>query len=284
MVKDLINISSKQEFKNRVRDILTENAIAIKKKLSQTFLVDPHELKLIAKIVKKESVDKPCIMEIGSGIGNLTVFLAFENIDKTIISVEYDQRFAKILKELQEDFYNVDVVIGDARQIIASVRGCNVVVGNLPYHITSQLLLSIAKGVFDTVIVTVQKEVAGRIASRPGTRGYGKLTAFLQHMFSVNYIKTIPLNKFYPRPEVHSAVLLLKRKHYYDSFSEVFEDIVKCLFFYRRKVVAKALSRCIDKEIDEKIEGLEEIWRKRVYQLSVEELEKIAHIFAKLKR
>ncbi|MEM0026404.1 MAG: 16S rRNA (adenine(1518)-N(6)/adenine(1519)-N(6))-dimethyltransferase RsmA [Ignisphaera sp.] len=284
MVKELINISSKQEFKNRLRKILAENAIVIRKKLSQTFLVDPGELSFIVKIVKNESVNKPCIMEIGSGIGNLTVFLAQENIDKTIISIEYDQRFAKILKELQENFHNIDIVIGDARQIVTSIRRCNVVVGNLPYHITSQLLLSIAKGIFDTAVVTVQKEVAERIASSPGSKSYGKLTAFLQHMFWVSYIKTVPLNKFYPKPEVHSAILLLKRKHSYDNFSKIFENMVKCLFSYRRKVIAKALAKCIDMEINEKVEGLKEIWRKRVYQLSVEELEKIVHIFAELKK
>jgi len=283
MVKNIKDFVSRHDFIEWLKKVLSEKGVKIKKRLSQTFLIDLNELKYIATTIKNEAVNTPCIIEIGAGIGNLSIFLALENSDKVVVSIEIDKQFTDFLKELQDDFPNIDFIIGDAKLILNSIRDCNAVVGNLPYHITSQLLVTIAKGNADIALVTVQKEVAERIISKPGSRNYGKLTVFLQHLFHVKYLKTISLNKFYPKPEVHSAVVILKRKRVYDDFSKLFENVVKCLFSFRRKVISKALTKCLDGNVVEYFNGLKEVWGKRVYQLSVEELEKIVYTLAKQK-
>ncbi|MCC6045739.1 MAG: 16S rRNA (adenine(1518)-N(6)/adenine(1519)-N(6))-dimethyltransferase RsmA [Ignisphaera sp.] len=266
-----------------VKQLLSDEGIRLKKKLSQTFLIDREELEYISNKVKESAPNYCCVVEVGAGIGNLTSYVAALNSDKIVIAIEVDKRFAKILKALQEEFPNIDIVIGDALKIIPSMRGCSIVIGNLPYHITSSLLVTIAKSSFDLALITVQKEVAERIVSKAGDKSYGKITVFLQHLFEVNYIKTIPQYKFYPKPCVDSAVILLKRKKSYDTIAQLLEHLIKCLFSFRRKTVGKAIKNCLKGFRISELYRFQEIWKKRVYQLSVEELEKIAYIIANQK-
>jgi 16S rRNA (adenine1518-N6/adenine1519-N6)-dimethyltransferase len=268
--------SSERNLYKLVKKLLSEEGIKPKKKLSQTFLIDAEELEYLSSILRKTIDKQQCIVEIGAGIGNLTTYIASLNNDKIVVALEIDERFASVLRIIQEAFPNVDIVIGDALKIIPSMRGCNVVVGNLPYHITSSLLVAIAKSSFDLALVTVQKEVAERVVAKAGSKNYGKIAIFLQHLFEVTYVKTIPLYKFYPKPRVNSAIVLLKRKKAYDLMSQTLEHLIKCLFSFKRKTADKALKRCLKEfEASEKCR-LQEIWRKRVYQLTVEELERVA--------
>lgn len=273
-------LSSKGSIYKLVKKLLLEEGIRLKKKLSQTFLVDVAELEYISSILRENATKHQCIAEIGAGVGNLTTYIASLNSDKILIAIEVDKRFTRILKAIQEAFPNVDIIIGDALKIVPSMRGCDIVVGNLPYYITSPLLVSIAKSTFNLALITIQKEVAERITAKAGSKDYGKITAFLQHLFEVTYIKTIPLYKFYPKPHVHSAIVLLKRKKAYDTTSQLLEHLIKCLFSFRRKTVDKALKRCLEEFSATEICGSLEIWKKRVYQLTVEDLEKMIHMLA----
>jgi 16S rRNA (adenine1518-N6/adenine1519-N6)-dimethyltransferase len=277
---EVTTLLSEKNLRAVIKNLLSDEGIKPRKKLSQSFLVDANELRFIADSVSSIAKESKCIVEIGAGVGNLTAFLASLNTAKEIIAIEVDSRFAKILKKMQEAFPNIDVIISDAREVLPSIRGCEVIVGNLPYHIASPLLVLIAKSMAKVAVVMVQKEVAERLIAKEGSKRYGKLTVFMQHHFNIEYIRTVPSYKFYPKPKVDSAIVLLQRKKEFDKFSELLEHLIRCLFSYRKKILGKAIRKCVNIPQLHALEGLESLWRKRVYQLSVKELEKLVYTIA----
>ncbi len=268
-----------------VRERLKLYSIRLKKRLSQVILLNTKTLERMARMLKDLSTIHrfSSVIEIGSGPGTLTLYLAKECNHLYIIAIEIDERFSAILREIQEYFWNVDIIIGDAIQLINVLRS-NVAIGNLPYHITSDILIEIAKRI-DIALITVQKDVSMKIISKPGSKSYGKISILLQLLFDIKYIGSIPSRFFRPRPKVDSAILLLIRKRIYDETIERIEKLTKCLFSYRRKRIYKALRKCIDIEyIDKMLSYMEQnLWGKRVFQLSPRDIEKLVHIYVELK-
>lgn len=269
-----------------IRTKLREHNIKLKSRLSQIVLVDPKTLRLIAKKSSELISDrKPAvIMEIGAGVGNLTQFLGHENRDALIIAVEIDSRFAPILQEVKKIYSNVEVVIGDALSLLTSMKSVDLVAGNIPYHITSQLLIAFAHSNIPSAILTVQRDVAERIISKPGAKNYGKLSILMQIVFDVEMLKVIPPTLFIPSPQVSSAIIILKRKIEYNQYIESIEDLTKCLFSYKRKLASKAFEYCIGEKLDSRMRVEDSVWKKRVVQLTVEDIVKLASIYAELKK
>ncbi len=277
---------TRRELLKWMKSKLKEYNIRLRKKLSQIMLVDPKILTFIAKksyelISGKES---PIVIEIGAGIGNLTQFLGHENIDALIIAIEIDHRFTPILQEVKKTFNNIEIIIGDALSLLTSMRGIDLVTGNIPYHITSHLLLALAQSSIPLALLTLQKDVAERIISKPGTKNYGKLSILMQMLFDVEVLRVIPSSLFIPSPQVSSAIIILRRKNPYNQYVRIAEELTKCLFSYKRKLVYKAFAYCIDRKLNDKVKVEGDLWRKRVSHLTIEDIVKLADIYVELKK
>uniref|UniRef100_A0A7C2V9L9 Ribosomal RNA small subunit methyltransferase A n=1 Tax=Ignisphaera aggregans TaxID=334771 RepID=A0A7C2V9L9_9CREN len=262
---------------------LEQYGIKLSRRLSQVVLVEPKAYKTILEAASTvlADVSNRLVVEIGAGPGTLTSILGgIENV--YVVAVELDKRFSPILKEIQDSNHNVDIVIGDARKILGAIRSIYMVAGNLPYHITSDLILAIGRSRAEYALVTVQKDVAERLIAKPGTRNYGKISLFTQYLFDIETIADFPPSFFAPQPEVYSTVVLLKRKRTYESYMLV-EDLIKCMYSFRRKHVLKSLRKCLDKKISlDEIDRSDELWMKRVYQIAPEDIERLAIFLAKI--
>jgi len=256
-----------------------------RKRLSQVFLLNRGFLKAIARRIRELVNEVRCstVVEIGAGLGNLTKVLADELSRCLIISIEIDERMTALLKSLQEAS-SIDIVIGDATPLLETVTTRFVAVGNLPYHITSDLLYRIVRSRAVGAGVTVQYEVAKRICAEPGTDSYGRLTVLIKRHFSIEGFMRIPSRAFAPRPEVDSAFVVLKRVREFDEVSRVLEDATRCLFSYRNKLALKAVRRCFPQHAEQIAEVLGSWIRKRVYELPIEVFESIARIIAEHQR
>ena len=154
------------------------------------------------------------------------------------------------------------------------------VIGNFPYNISSQIFFKIleSRDRMKEVVCMLQKEVASRIASPPGSKEYGILSVLLQGYFNIEYLFTVPPQVFYPPPKVHSAVIRLQRNNNLSLHCDelLFVRIVKKAFNQRRKTLRNSL-----KEIFSGLETTDNIFQKRPEQLSIEEFIKLTKMIEK---
>lgn len=232
--------------------------------------MDPKPLFLITYALREQNVDK--VVEIGAGLGTLTTYVAEIAKPQKILAIEIDWRFVPILSSIQREYGQIDIVIGDALNILPSLRGFTTVVGNLPYHITSDLLIAIGRSDIVTAIVTVQYEVGERLVASPGSENYGKLTVFIRSLFNVEKLAVVPRTAFSPMPEVDSVILVLRRVRPYDETMSNLEKVTKCLFSYKRKLLYKALLNCLGDTARECLTKLGDVdWNRiRVFETEPE--------------
>ncbi|MFC1733098.1 16S rRNA (adenine(1518)-N(6)/adenine(1519)-N(6))-dimethyltransferase RsmA [candidate division KSB1 bacterium] len=237
-----------------------------KKSLGQHFLIDENIAKKIINSLTSESSN---ILEVGPGKGMLTKYL-FENKkwDTRVIeidreSIDYLQMFFPDNKNqiIQGDFLKTDL-----KEIFN--KECTVI-GNFPYNISSQILFKVIENrekVIE-VVCMLQKEVAQRIASPPGSKSYGILSVFLQAFYDISYLFSVSEHVFNPPPKVKSAVIRLTRndKKQLDCDESLFFKVVKTAFNQRRKTLRNAL-KVFNFTSDENIN---ELLGKRAEQLSI---------------
>jgi 16S rRNA (adenine1518-N6/adenine1519-N6)-dimethyltransferase len=241
-----------------------------KKYLGQHFLKDEN---IAAKIVRQLSGSSRQVLEIGPGTGVLTKHLiGLQNIDLYCIdtdkeSVEYLQRRFAVSKDR---FIHADFLNYDASNLF---EGNYSIIGNFPYNISSQIFFRIldSRGRVDEVVCMIQKEVAERIASPPGSKRYGILSVILQAFYDINYLFQVNENVFIPPPKVKSAVIRLTRNNtqVLDCNEELFFEVVKAAFNQRRKTLRNSLKSFVF-EKDGRSE-IEELLSKRPEQLTVRE-------------
>ena len=242
--------------------------IRAKKRLGQHFLIDKTIAQQIVNSLSEETIS---VLEIGPGMGILTQFLLQkENIDLQVVeidceSVSYLQTHYPALQNriIAEDFLKLDLSTLFAHQFS--------IIGNFPYHISNQILFKMLdyKCYIPELVGMFQKEVAVRIASKPGNKEYGIISVLLQAFYSVEYLFTVEANVFNPPPKVQSAVIRLKRNavEKLDCDEHVFKTIVKTAFNQRRKTLRNSLKTiCFSEGFTQ-----ENIFEKRPEQLSVEE-------------
>jgi 16S rRNA (adenine1518-N6/adenine1519-N6)-dimethyltransferase len=219
-------------------------------RLGQNFLSDPAVAKSIvarAGITKQESV-----LEIGPGLGALTIPLARQA--GQIKAVEKDTRLIKLLRAelLSHNITNTEVIPGDFLQLsieelLSADRGPWVVAGNLPYNISSQVLVRLIESRvgITRALLMFQTELAQRMTALPGGRQYGRLSAMLQYCGDIKTIAHVDAARFYPRPKVHSQVLEIRFDHQRrlppDEEKFLFR-VIKAAFGQRRKTLKNALS------------------------------------------
>ncbi|RLG77962.1 MAG: ribosomal RNA small subunit methyltransferase A [Thermoprotei archaeon] len=254
-------INSKKELVLWTKRALEYLGVRPSKKLGQSFSVDPNMLKTIADVCCKEG---EFVVEIGSGLGALTRALLLKGVE--VLGIEMDERLARFAHRVLSNDSRVHIVVADARKFLKHVQSS--VVGNVPYCITSDLIIAISKSSSPRACITVQLEVAHRLVARPGTKNYGRLTIITDYLFKKKLVKTFPPASFYPVPEVSSALVFMERVREFDRTAAMLENITKCLFTSRRKKVRKVLARCVGNCNGIPVEILE----KRVYELGLNDL------------
>lgn len=230
--------------------VISKYPFAFQKKFGQNFLIDPH---VLDKIIRSADITKEdCVIEIGPGIGCVTQAL-LENAGK-VISIEIDDQLIPILTEQFGDEPNFklihkDVLKVDLKKLIEeeSPNRKVKVVANLPYYITTPIIMTLLENELpiDSITVMVQKEVADRLASKPGTKQYGAITVSVNYFCESYLVANVPRNCFMPRPNVDSAVIQLKLHDEppvrAKNTKQLFK-IIKAAFILRRKTLLNTLA------------------------------------------
>lgn len=233
---------------NDIRPLLARHHFRFSKSMGQNFLVEsrvPRDIARVSGCGKQSGV-----LEIGPGIGSLTVWLA-EAAGK-VAAIELDRSLLPILAETLEGYDNVTVIPGDVTKLnlAALVREqfsglTPMVCANLPYNITTPVLtLLLESGLFSAVTVMIQKEVAQRICASPGSKDYGAFSILCQYYADVEPLFDVPRECFFPAPKVTSAVVKLT-PHAPPAFvrdKTLFFQVVRSAFGLRRKTLLNALS------------------------------------------
>jgi len=235
---------------SRTREILEKYGFSFKKSLGQNFLIDTNILHKI--VVAAELNKEKAVIEIGPGIGALTEQLA--RAAGKVMAVEIDQRLLPILQETLAPYPNVEVVHGDVlaldlhqliQERLAGFKEISVV-ANLPYYVTTAILMKLLEErlPLQHIVVMIQKEVADRIAAKPGTKDYGSLSVAAQFYAEAEVEMVVPASVFVPRPNVDSAVIRLslrERPAVEVADEELFSRVVRTCFAQRRKTLLNNL-------------------------------------------
>ncbi|MCS7125850.1 MAG: 16S rRNA (adenine(1518)-N(6)/adenine(1519)-N(6))-dimethyltransferase RsmA [Aigarchaeota archaeon] len=249
------------------------------RKLGQHFLVDNSILDRIVEY--GEISESDVVLEVGAGTGELTWRLAERA--KKVIAVEIDEKLALEASHKLAKYSNVELIIEDILKL--NLSEFNKVVSNPPYNISTKLLHWLIMRRPKKIVLTLQKEFAQKLISKPCTKNY-VYTSFLANLFYTSEIlEEIPRNAFKPMPKVNSVILSMKRRE--DSISCREEELkfIKILFTQKMKklkTVLRSVSRKIGIDLKE-IEGYisDEVLSKRVYCLTPEELHNIVNILLK---
>jgi len=254
--------------------------VRAKKHLGQHFLNNEN----IAEKIVNSLVTKPqsnvSLLEIGAGMGVLTQFLVKKEYSFYVIEIDSESieylisafPSLKIENKLIEgDFLKVDFSIFNAEKVV--------IIGNFPYNISSQILFKVFenKEIVPEVVGMFQKEVAERIASKPGSKKYGILSVLLQAFYDIEYLFTVNETEFNPPPKVKSAVIRLVRNDvtHLNCDEKLFKNVIKTAFNQRRKMLSNSLKQLLEgKHISA------ELAQKRPEQLSVAEFVELTNQIA----
>ncbi len=270
-----------------IKRLFEMSGFSFSKSLGQNFLINPAVCPKIAELGGcKKGV---CALEIGTGVGVLTRELA-ERCDK-VVAVEIDRRLGSILKETLADYDNVEVVFADIMEIDASrlieekFGGSEAVVcANLPYYITSPVIMRVLESRLpvSAMTVMVQKEAADRICAKPGTRECGAISLAVSYYSEPKMLFGVSRGSFMPSPNVDSAVIRLDIKQELplepDTEKRLFR-IIRAAFSQRRKQLVNPLSAELGKskaDIAELLAGCGIKTTARAEELTMEEFIRIA--------
>lgn len=278
---------------SKTKEILGKYHFTFKKSLGQNFLVD---VSVLQNIIRHAGITKDtAAIEIGPGIGALTEQLAI-HADK-VVAFEIDQRLLPILEDTLGEYSNVfvihqDILKADVTQVIAEhfQEGQEVhVVANLPYYITTPILMKLIRDRLPVTSLTVmiQKEVADRMSGKPNSKSYGSLSLAVQYYSEAKVVMNVPKQVFMPQPNVDSSILQLtiRQQPPVDVTDEdFFFEIIQASFAQRRKTLKNNLSRFFKGVHDkEKIEhilqeaGVDGI--RRGESLNMDEFAQVANSF-----
>ncbi|MCK5529489.1 MAG: ribosomal RNA small subunit methyltransferase A, partial [Kiritimatiellae bacterium] len=229
------------------RDLVIGMDFHPSKVLGQNFLVDGNILDILLDCADLQPNDQ--VLEIGPGLGVVTDQL-LRRVGR-VVAVEKDYRLAELLQERWGEVDNLELIQGDAldcnmEDILAS--GINKLVSNLPYSAGSRILIDMASAdvMPEKIVVTLQDEVAQRLAALPGTKNYGLLSVRVQISYDVTVVKKISNNCFWPVPKVESSIIELTRCKSYGLAPEktkLFRRLLKISFAHRRKQMQGILAK-----------------------------------------
>jgi 16S rRNA (adenine1518-N6/adenine1519-N6)-dimethyltransferase len=267
---------------NTARDERAKDSVKAKKHLGQHFLTDQSIAKQIVDALTLHEGYKH-VLEIGPGMGVLTQYLKDDArftthaIDVDFESITYLKNHFPTLEKniLYGDFLQMDLGLITNNKPFA-------VIGNFPYNISTEILFKVLdnKNQIPEVVGMFQKEVAERIAAKPGSKTYGITSVLLQAFYTIEYLFTVHENVFNPPPKVKSGVIRLTRNQTQTlNCSELFfKTVVKTAFNQRRKMLSNSLKPYINDEIK-----THEVFNLRPEQLSVEQFVELTNMLQESK-
>ena len=259
--------------------------------MGQHFLADPSVAALIVRRAQFEPDD--VVLEIGAGLGALTLPLAAQV--KHVLAVESDRQIATLLGNeiLAAGASNVTIIERDILQCdieaLAGRPGASLkVIGNLPYHISSQVLIRLIRfrEAIDAAFLMFQEEVAERLVAKPGSKSYGRLSVLIQYCAKIFPLVSVAASAFFPKPKVDSQVVGIEFHHpvaFQANDESLLFQIVKAAFGKRRKILKNALLGANmgfgDKSISAALEVAGIDSQRRAETLSVKEFVTLSNSF-----
>jgi 16S rRNA (adenine1518-N6/adenine1519-N6)-dimethyltransferase len=235
--------------------LLKEHGLAPRRDLGQNFVVDANIVRKIARLADVGPDDH--VVEIGAGLGSLTMALAETGAQVT--AIEVDRGVANVLRTVVADLPNVTVVEADALRLdwkatLAAAQRW-VLVANLPYNVATPLvcdLLDFVPGV-ERMLVMVQREVAERLCAAAGSDAYGAVSVKVAYWATARIAGTVPASVFLPRPKVESALADIRRRESpaVDVAPEPLFQLVRTAFGQRRKMLRRSLATVVAPEVFE---------------------------------
>ncbi|MBE6799638.1 MAG: 16S rRNA (adenine(1518)-N(6)/adenine(1519)-N(6))-dimethyltransferase RsmA [Ruminococcaceae bacterium] len=235
---------------NVIKSVMGKHGVTFNKGLGQNFLVDPEVCPAMAEAAGLD--ENTCAIEIGPGVGVLTAELA-KRAGK-VLSFEVDKRLLPVLDETLSDFNNVEIINEDVMKadlpkiIEEKCKGMEIaVVANLPYYITSPIIMLLleSKLLIKSITVMVQKEAADRLCAEVGSRDGGAVTVAVSYYAESEKLFFVPRESFLPPPKVNSEVIQLtirKEPPVKVENEEFFFKLVKAAFSQRRKTAENSIS------------------------------------------
>ena len=274
------------------KEIINKYSFAFQKKFGQNFLIDSNVLESIirgAEITKDDFV-----LEIGPGIGTMTQYLC--EAARQVVAVEIDKMLIPILEDTLSEYDNVEVINQDVLKSLAEEKNNGKpikVVANLPYYITTPIIMGLFEsGVpIDSITIMVQKEVADRMQTGPGSKDYGALSLAVQYYATAKVILNVSATCFMPRPNVDSAVIKLTR-HKEPTVNVADEKlmfkIIRASFNQRRKTLVNGLKNSPELSFSKEqiVKAIEKIGKPETIRgeaLTLEEFAELANAFTELK-
>lgn len=197
-----------------ITELLAQHGLAPRRAFGQNFVSDPNTVRRIARMANVGPNDH--VVEIGAGLGSLTLALA--ETGARITAIEIDHGIAPVLRDVVKELPNVSVVIGDALELdwneIILPGSKAVVVANLPYNVATPLVADLLDAIpqISRFVVMVQKEVALRLASSVGSSDYGAISVKVAYWATARVLGDVPPSVFIPRPKVTSSIIEITRR------------------------------------------------------------------------
>ncbi len=246
---------------SNVKELLKEYGLSPNKKFGQNFLLDKNVLNNIARSAAEDDNE---VLEIGPGLGALTGALL--PLCKKVVSVEIDNGMVEVLKSRLRDYDNFEIISGDIlneavrNEALSKLNAPFTLCANLPYYITTPIIMCFLENDldFESMVIMMQKEVARRICAKPGTKEYGILTLAIEYYAKSEILFEVSPNCFYPKPNVDSIVIKLKKRTeplVTVSDTKLLFRCIKSGFAMRRKTIYNNLKSAfdLDKEVIEQI-------------------------------
>lgn len=230
------------------KEIINKYSFAFQKKFGQNFLIDSN---ILESIVSAADITKDdFVLEIGPGIGTMTQYLC--EAARQVVAVEIDKMLIPILKDTLSEYDNVEVINQDVLKLdikaLAQEKNNGKpikVVANLPYYITTPIIMGLfeSKVPIESITIMVQKEVADRMQTGPGSKDYGALSLAVQYYADAKVQLNVSASCFMPRPNVDSAVIKLTahEKPVVDVDEALMFKVIRASFNQRRKTLVNGL-------------------------------------------
>jgi 16S rRNA (adenine1518-N6/adenine1519-N6)-dimethyltransferase len=233
-----------------IRELLDSGSLAPRRDLGQNFVADPNTVRRIAGLAHVGVGDH--VVEIGAGLGSLTLALADTGAE--VVAIEVDHGVVPILRRVVAERPNVRVVEADAMQLdwagLLGERDGWALVANLPYNVATPLICDLLDGVpsISTMLVMVQREAAERFAAAPRTPAYGAVSVKTAYWATAKIVGHVPASVFVPRPNVESALVAITRRQPPPTDPSALFDLVRTAFGQRRKMLRRSLAGIVAPE------------------------------------
>ena len=227
-----------------IRELLDSGSLAPRRDLGQNFVADPNTVRRIAELADVGTDDH--VVEIGAGLGSLTLALA--DTGASVVAIEVDRGVVPILRDVVADRSNVQVVEADAMQLDWSELLADhdewTLVANLPYNVATPLICDLLDDVpaVSRMLVMVQREAAERFAALPRTPAYGAVSVKTAYWGTAKVVGHVPASVFVPRPNVESALVAITRHQPPATDPTTLFTLVRAGFGQRRKMLRRSLA------------------------------------------